>query len=100
MPGYTDSGVKQATFKEGHVSLPDPGAKMAYGSAFFDRERLGNLKGLAPGILRSPSELHEVIAREGRVAATMDGIVHCLLWRVGLDCNFLLALLITWRRLM
>ena len=33
VPVYTGNGVKQATFKEGLVSLPDPGAKMADGSA-------------------------------------------------------------------
>ena len=34
VPGYTDSGVKQATFKEGLVSLPDPCSKMADGADF------------------------------------------------------------------
>ena len=32
VPGYTDNGVKQATFKEGLVSLPDPCSKMADGA--------------------------------------------------------------------
>ena len=31
-PGYTGYGVKQATFKEGVVSLPDPCSKMADGA--------------------------------------------------------------------
>ena len=35
VPGYTGNGVKQATFKEGLFSLPDPGAKMADGSALL-----------------------------------------------------------------
>ena len=33
VPGYTGIGFKQATFKEGIVSLPNPGEKMADGSA-------------------------------------------------------------------
>ena len=35
VPGYTGSSVKQATYKEGLVSLPDPGAKMAGASALL-----------------------------------------------------------------
>ena len=35
VPGYTGNGVKQATFKEGLISLPDPGAKVADGSALL-----------------------------------------------------------------
>ena len=35
VPGYTGNGVKQATCKEGLVSLPDPGAKMADASALL-----------------------------------------------------------------
>ena len=35
VPDYTGNGVKRATFKEGLVSLPDLGAKMADGSAFL-----------------------------------------------------------------
>ena len=35
VPGYTVNGVKQATYKEGLVSFPDPGAKMADGSALL-----------------------------------------------------------------
>ena len=33
VPSNTGNGVKQATFKEGPVSLPDPGGEMAGGSA-------------------------------------------------------------------
>ena len=35
VPGYTGNGVKQATFKEGLVALPDSGTKMADGSALL-----------------------------------------------------------------
>ena len=35
-PGCTDSGVKQATFKEGLVSFPDPCSKMADGADLFN----------------------------------------------------------------
>ena len=71
VPGYTGNGVKQATFKEGLVSLPDPGAKMAGGSALltgsdFEAWRIG------AGFCFALSEFHEVIALEGRVAPHTD----------------------------
>ena len=65
-PGYTGNGGKQVTFEEGLVSLPDPCSKMADGAdvgsdfeAWRDWRRV---------LIRSPSELHEAIALEGRVA--------------------------------
>ena len=35
VPGYTGIGVKQATLKEGLVSLKDPGVKMTDGTALL-----------------------------------------------------------------
>ena len=55
-------------FKEGLVSLPDPGAKMADGSALLTGSDLEAWRDWRLILLRSPSDLHEVIAREGRVA--------------------------------
>ena len=72
VPGYTRNGVKQATFKEGLVSLPDPGAKMADGSALLTGEDLEAWRDWRQVLLRSPSEFHEVIASEGRVAPHTD----------------------------
>ena len=72
VPGYTGSGVKQATFKEGLVSLPDPGAKMADGSAFLTGSDFEAWRDWRRVLLRSPSEFHEVIALEGRVAPRTD----------------------------
>ena len=65
LPGYTGNGVKQATFKEGLDSLPDPGAKMADGAALLIGSNLEAWRDWRRVLLRSPSELHEVIAREG-----------------------------------
>ena len=53
-------------FKEGHVSLPDPEATMADGSAWRDWRRI---------LLRSSSEFREVIALEGRVAPHTDPVL-------------------------
>ena len=72
VPGYTGNGVKQATFKEGLVSLPNPGAKMADGSALMTGSDLEASRDWRRILPRSPSELHEVIAREGRVAPHTD----------------------------
>ena len=66
MPGHTGNGVKH-TFKEGLVSLPDPGAKMADGSALLSGSDLEAWRNWRRVLLRSPSEFHEVIAHEGRV---------------------------------
>ena len=46
--GYTTNSVKLATFKEGLVALPDPGAKMADGSALLTGADLEAWRGLAP----------------------------------------------------
>ena len=54
-------------FKEGHVSLPNPGATMADGSAWRDWRRI---------LLRSSSEFREVIALEGRVAPHTDPVLN------------------------
>ena len=67
MPGYTGNGVKQATFKEGLVSLPDPGAKMADGSALLTGSDLEAWRDWRRVLLRSPNELHEVIAPKGEL---------------------------------
>ena len=71
--GYTGNGVKQATFKEGLVSLPDLGAEMA--DAFLTGSDFEAWKDWRQVLLRSPSELHEVIAREGRVAPHADPVL-------------------------
>ena len=63
---------QQATSKEGLVSLPDPGAKMADGSALFTGSDLEAWRDWRWVLLRSPSEFHDVIAREGRVAPHTD----------------------------
>ena len=70
--GSTGNVIKQATFKEGLVSLPDPGAKMADGSALLTGSDLEAWRDWRLILLRSPSELHEVIAREGRLAPHTD----------------------------
>ena len=49
VPGYTDSGVKQATIKEGLVSLPDPCSKMADGADLFNWFGLLKLGGIGAG---------------------------------------------------
>ena len=72
VPGYTGNGVKQATFKEGLVSLPDPGAKMADGSALLTGSDLEVWRDWRRVLLRSPCEFQEVIALEGRVAPHTD----------------------------
>ena len=63
-PGYIGNGVKQATFKEGLVSLPDP-CQMV----LTDFEAWRDWRQV---LLRSPSELHAAIALEGRVAPHTD----------------------------
>ena len=73
--GYTEKGVKQVTYKEGLVSVPDPGAKMADGSALLTRSDLEAWRDWRRVLLRSPNELHEVIAREGRVAPHADPVL-------------------------
>ena len=75
MPGYTGNGVKQATIKEGLVSLPDPGAQMADASALLTGSDSEAWRDWRQVLLRSPNELHEVIAREGRVAPHTDPVL-------------------------
>ena len=70
--GSTGNDIKQATLKEGLVSVPDPGAKVADGSALLTGSDLEAWRDWRLILLRSPSELHEVIAREGRVAPHTD----------------------------
>ncbi len=72
VPGYTDSGVKQATFKEGLVSLPDPCSKMADGADLLTGSDFEAWRDWRRVLLRSPSELQEAIALEGRVAPHTD----------------------------
>ena len=72
VPRYTDSGVKQATFKEGLVSLPDPCSKMADGADLVTVSDLEAWRDWRRVLLRSPSELQEAIALEGRVAPHTD----------------------------
>ena len=72
VPGCTGMGVKQATFKEGLVSLPDPSAKMVDGSALLTRADLEAWRDWRRVLLRSPSEFQEVIVCEGRVAPRID----------------------------
>ena len=72
VPGYTGNGVKQATFNEGLISLPDRGAKMADGSALLTGSDLEVWRDWRRVLLRSPSEFQEVIALEGRVAPHTD----------------------------
>ena len=72
VPGNTGNGVKQATFKEGLGSLPDPGVKMADGPALLTGSDLEAWRDWRRILLRSPSELQEVIALEGRVAPHTD----------------------------
>ena len=79
VPGYTGNGVKQATFKEGLVSSPDPGAKMADGSALLTGSDFEAWRDWRRVLLRSPSELREVTALEERVAPDTDaGVALCL----------------------
>ena len=70
VPGYT--GVKQAIFKEGLGSVPDPGAKMADGAALQSGSDFESWRDWRRVLLRSPSELHEAIALVGRVAPHTD----------------------------
>ena len=67
--GFTGNGVKQATFKEGLVVLPDPGTKMADGSTGSNLDVWSDWRMI---LLRSPSEFHEAIALEGRNAPHTD----------------------------
>ena len=67
VPGYTDNGVKQATFKEDLVSLPDPCSKMEDGADLLTVSDFEAWRDWRPVLLRSPSELQEAIALEGRV---------------------------------
>ena len=71
-PGNTGNGVKQATFKEGLVSLSDPCSKMADGADLLTGLDFEAWRGWRRVLLRSPSELHEAIALEGRVAPHTD----------------------------
>ena len=73
--GYTGNGAQQATFKEGLVSLPDPGAKVADGAALLPGSDSEAWRDWRRVLLRSPNELHEVIAREGRVAPHTDPVL-------------------------
>ena len=57
---------------EGLVSLPDPGARIADGSALSTGADSEAWRDWRRVLLRSPSEFHEVIAREGRVAPHTD----------------------------
>ena len=72
VPGCNGNGVKQATFEEGLVSLPDPCAKMADGAAFLTGSDFEAWRDWRRVLLRSPSELQEAIALEGRVAPHTD----------------------------
>ena len=72
VPGYTGIGVKQATLKEGLVSLKDPGVKMADGTALLTGSDLEAWRDWRRILLRSPSEFREVIALERRVAPHTD----------------------------
>ena len=67
-----EKGVKQATFKEALVSLPDPCAKMADGAAALTGSDFEAWRDWRQVLPRSPSELHEAIALEGRVAPHTD----------------------------
>ena len=69
------NGVRQATIKHGLVSLPDPGAKIADGSALKTCSDLEAWRDWRRVLLRSPNELREVIAREGRVAPHTDPVL-------------------------
>ena len=62
----------QTTLKEGRVSLPDPGAKMADGSALLTGSDFEAWRDWRRVLLRSSSEFQEVIARKGRVAPHTD----------------------------
>ena len=62
LPGYTATSLKQATSKEGLVALPDPGAEMADGSALLTGSDLEAWRDWRQILLRSPSELQQVIA--------------------------------------
>ena len=55
VPGYTGNGVKQATFKEGLVSQPDPGAKTAGASALLTASDSEAWRAWRRVLLRSPS---------------------------------------------
>ena len=72
VPGYTRNGVKQATFKEGLVSLPDPGTKLADGFALLTGSDLEAWRDWRRVLLRSPSELREMIPLEERIAPHTD----------------------------
>ena len=72
VPGNTDRGVKQATFKEGLVSLPDPSSKMADGADLLTGSDFEAWRDWNWVLLRSPSELQEAITLEGRVAPHTD----------------------------
>ena len=72
VPGCTGNGVKQATFKDVLVSLPDPGAKMADGSALLTGSDFEAWRDCRRVLLCSPSDLQEAIALEGRVVPHTD----------------------------
>ena len=57
VPGYTGNGVKQATYKDGLVALPDPGGRMADGSALLTGSDLRAWRDWRRILLRSPSKL-------------------------------------------
>ena len=54
------------------VALPDPGTKMANGSALLTGSDLDAWRNWRLILRRSPSEFHEAIALEGRVAPHTD----------------------------
>ena len=66
VPGYTGNGVKKDTCKEG-LPLPDPGGKMADGSALLTGSDLEAWRDWRRILLRSPSELQKVIVLEGEL---------------------------------
>ena len=65
VPGYTDSGVKQATFKEGLVSLTDPCSKMADGADLLIGSDFEAWRDWRSVLLRSPCDASRG-ARAGR----------------------------------
>ena len=68
----TDSGVKQATFKEGLVSLPDPCSRWQMVLTFSLPQTLKLEDDWRRALLRLTSELQEAIALESRVVPYID----------------------------